>query len=230
MIRSVLAATALTLVVSGAFAQGIEGGQVGFAFDNNLNHGASQTTLGGSLGFGLGGLSLQGDLSKRINSSGPGAVSLGAHAIANVGEQSAVGAFLTYDNRSGATHDYNWGIEGKVATGQSSSFVLEGYLMRVTRDAGRSNFNAMGVDAELGLGGASAVTAGFFSADDATDLSRYSIGLSHHVAPSLTVGLDASRQNSGTHHDTVVGVSLDYAFGKGATFGRRSYPQLVPGF
>lgn len=230
MIRSVLAASALTIIVSDALAQGIEGGQIGLAFDDNLNHGNSQTTLGGSLGFGLGGLSLQGDVSKRINSDEPGAMSLGAHAIANVGEQSAVGAFLTYDNLSGTAHDYNWGVEGKFAAGQNSPFVLEGYLMRVTRNANRSNFNALGVDAELGVGPASAVTAGYFSTDDAADLSRYSIGLSQELTPNVSVGLTAARQNSGTHHDTMVGLTLDYTFGKGATFGRRGYPQLTPGF
>ena len=230
MIRSFFAATALSLFASGTLAQGIEGGEVGLTFDNNTNHGTSQTTLGGSLGFSLGGLSLQGDLAKRINSSGPGAVSLGTHAIANVGSQSAVGAFVTYDNHSGASHDYNWGVEGKFAVGQSSSFALEGYVMRVARDAGRSNFNALGIDAELGVGSASTLSAGFFSADDATSLNRYSVGFSHEVAPNLSLGLEAARQNSGSHRDTVLGLSLGYKFGNGATFGNRSYPQLVPGF
>lgn len=230
MIRSFFAATALTFFASAASAQGFEGGQVALTFDDNTNHGMSQTALGGSLGFGMGGLSFQGDLTKRFNSSGPGAVSVGAHAIANVGDQSALGAFLTYDNRSGSTHDYNWGVEGKFATGRDSSFGLEGYLMRVTRDAGRSNFNALGVDAALGVSPASTVTAGFFSADAATDLNRYSVGFNQELGPNLSVGVDAARQNSGGHHDTVLGLTLGYKFGNGATFDRRSYPQLAPGF
>ncbi|MCX8508275.1 MAG: hypothetical protein ORN49_05245 [Rhodobacteraceae bacterium] len=230
MIRSFIIALGLSVVAATAQAQGIEGGQVGLSYDHNSNHGTSQTSLGGSVAFGLGSLSLQGDLSKRINSNAPGAVSIGAHAITGVGADSALGAFLTYDNRSGATHDYNWGVEGKFAAGRDSSFGVEGYVMRVTRDAGRSNFNALGVDAKLGFGASSAVKAGFFSSDGSKGLSRYSVGFSQELAPNLTVDLDAARQNSGSHRDSVLGLSVAYKFGNGATFSSRSYPQMVPGF
>jgi hypothetical protein len=228
MFRKLMRVGAISLFTLPAHAQGMGGATLGLQYDYNADRHLSQTTLGGSFGFGLGGLSLQGDLGKRFSSGGPDALSLGAHVVGKVGAASAVGGFLTYDDLANSGDDVKMGVEGKFAV--TDAFSVEGYLMRVNRSGGRSDFGAVGLDATFGLSGGSSLSAGLFNASGDTDLTRYSVGIGYAVSPAFTVKLDAARVVSASDRDSVFGLSLDYAIGGGATFGQRDYPHLLPGF
>ena len=228
MIRNLMRSGAIFIFTLPVQAQGIDGGTLGFEYGYNADRHISQTTLGGSLGFGLGGLSLQGDLAKRFSNGGPDAFSLGAHVLADVGSTSAVGAFVSYDDLAGAGEDYKMGVEGKFAA--SDRLGVEAYLMRVNRSAGRSDFGALGLDASFGLSESSAINAGFFRAGGGTGLTRYSLGVGYDLSPTVRLNLDAARLMSDNDRDSVFGLSLGYTFGNGATFSQRDYPHLLPGF
>lgn len=228
MFRNLMRATAALFLALPAHAQGMNGATLGLDYSYNTDRHLSQTVLGGSFGFGLGGLELQGDLSKRFSNGGADALSLGAHVIGNVGAASAVGGFLTYDDLANSGDDLKLGVEGKFA--MTDALSVEGYLMRVNRSGGRSDFGAIALDASYGLGGGSSLNAGIFNASGNTDLTRYSVGIGYAVSPAFTVKLDAARLVSASDRDSVLGLSLEYAIGGGATFGQRDYPHLLPGF
>lgn len=228
MFRKLMRVVAISLFTLPAHAQGMGGATLGLQHDYNADRHLSQTALSGSFGFDLGGLSLQGDLGKRFSNGGPDALSLGAHVIGTVGTASAVGGFLTYDDLANSGDDVKLGVEGKFAV--TDALDVEGYLMRVNRSGGRSDFGAVGVDASFGLAGGSSLNTGFFNAGGSADLSRYSVGIGYAVSPAFAVKLDAARVVSANDRDSVFGLSLNYAIGGGATFGQRDYPHLVPGF
>ena len=228
MFRNLMGATAAVFFAFPAVAQGMNGATLGLDYGYNADRHLSQTVIGGSFGLGLGRLSLQGDLAKRFSSGGTDALSLGAHLVGGVGTGSAVGGFLTYDDLSNSGDDLKLGVEGKFA--MTDRLSVEGYLMRVNRSEGRSDFGALGLDASFGLAGGSTLNAGFFNAGGDTDLSRYSVGISYAVSPAFNVKLDAARLVSASDRDSVFGLSLEYQIGGGATFGQRDYPHLLPGF
>lgn len=222
-------AAALCFVAGVANAQNM-GGTLGLSFENNADAGTSLTTLEGSLDMGLGGIGLQGDVAKRIPSSGDGSFALGAHAYANLGQTAKAGGFLAYDNRSGDRRDKSFGIEGKIEAADGQAFEVEAYAMRVMRDGGRSNFGAIGIDGKVGLGAGGALTAGIFDANDGVDVRRYSLGYERDLTPALTGGVGLENIDTSAGHDTILGLSMQFNLGNGATFSRRDYPQLVPGF
>lgn len=229
--RTLLATAALTVFGAAAQGQAITGGQVGLAYDRNITHGASRATVGGSLDLGLmEGLTLQADLAGHSRSAATDSVATGAHLIYDLGSQAAVGGFLTYENWSGNFHDYDYGIEGRFSTRGATPLTVEGYLMRVARNQGRSDFNGFGLDAALDVSDRSSIRAGYFAASGSADLKRFSFGLSYDLSPSLVFGLNAARVNAPGHHDNVVGLSIDYKFGTGALFGRRGLGDMVRGF
>lgn len=228
MIRNLMVATALLMCAITVQGQGMGGATLGLDYAYNADRHQSQTVIGGSFGFGLGGLSLQGDLAKRFSNGGPDALSLGAHVVGEVGAASAVGGFLTYDDLANSGDDLKLGVEGKFFL--SDALSLEGYLMRVNRSGGRSDFGALGLDASYELAGGSTLNAGIFSAGGNTDLTRYSVGIGYAVSPAFTIELDAARVVSANDRDSVLGLSLEYQIGGGATFGQRDYPHLQPGF
>ncbi len=228
MIRKLMGATALLMGALPVQGQGVGGATLGLDYTYNADRQLSQTVIGGSFGFGLGGLSLQGDLAKRFSNGGPDALSLGAHVVGDVGSASAVGGFLTYDDLANSGDDLKLGVEGKFA--MAEALTLEGYLMRVNRSGGRSDFGALGIDASYGLTGGSTLNAGVFSASGNTDLTRYSVGVTYAVTPAFNVKLDAARIVSASDRDSVLGLGLEYRIGGGATFSQRDYPHLLPGF
>lgn len=228
MIRNLMGVTALLMCALPVQGQGMGGATLGLDYAYNADRHQSQTVIGGSFDFGLGGLSLQGDLAKRFSNGGPDALSLGAHVVGDVGSASAVGGFLTYDDLANSGDDLKLGVEGKFA--MTDALTLEGYLMRVNRSGGRSDFGALGLDASYGLAGGSTLSAGVFNAGGSMDLTRYSVGIGYAVSPALTVKLDAARVVSANDRDSILGLNLEYQIGGGATFGQRDYPHLLPGF
>ncbi len=230
MISRLAGALALLCISPMAAAQGIEGGSAGLDFIHNGDRGQSETAFGGSLDMGLGGVGLQGDLTKRVISNAPGSLALGAHVFTGVGQTGAVGAFGTYENRGNDRHDMTWGIEGKLASASPGGFEGQAYLMRVHRNQGRSNFNAFGLTGSVGIGAASALNAGYLTTSDGADLRRLSVGYDYRLTPAATIGAEAARLQTGTTNDLTLGLSFGYAFGKGAMFGRRDLPHLAPGY
>lgn len=228
MVRNLMVTTALLIGALPVQGQGMGDATLGLGYAYNADRHQSQGIVGGSFGFGLGGLSLQGDLAKRFSNGGPDALSLGAHVVSEVGAASAVGGFLTYDDLANSGDDLKLGVEGRFAV--TDALALEGYLMRVNRSGGRSDFGALGLDASYDLAGGSTLNAGVFNAGGNTDLTRYSVGIGYAVSPAFSVKLDASRVVSASDRDSVLGLNLEYQIGGGATFGQRDYPHLLPGF
>lgn len=227
----IMLAGLLSVLAAGAQAQAITGGEVGLAYDRNITHDRSQATLGGSLEFGLaGGLGLQADMAAHSRGATTDQVSAGGHLVYAFGPQGAVGGFLTYENWSGTFHAYTYGVEGRFSTQGATPLTVEGFLLRSARDKGQSDLDGVGLEGSLAVSDLSSLKAGVFSSGGATDLTRVSFGLGYELTPTLDLGLKAQRITSPGHHDNVVGVSLDYRFGSGATFGRRGIADLVPGF
>ncbi|SDY49143.1 hypothetical protein SAMN05444004_101567 [Jannaschia faecimaris] len=227
----------LGLLVSPAAAVELNGGDFNLEyswFDQDIGDTTVDTfSFDGSVEVGFShNLAAQLDLGRYkfgfINETGTNGA---LHAIYNLNESTALGAFYSVDEIFSESTDF-YGIEAVYDTDQ---FELEAYIGR-GEDAGVDGsvygvLGAFSITESIDITG-SAENASF---DGDVDFSKYAIGMRFFATPKVafTTSIGSFEANafglSGSETFFSVGAEFKFGQNEGATFGKRGLLTLIPG-
>lgn len=211
-----------------------EGAELSWSRSDNRtdDYGQTQTEGSAELGFASG-LSIQADLADWSYSDGDFSLRAGAlHLVYDLSPTVAAGVFYTRESWDGENYEH-FGLETKVAqTVGAVPVTLEGYLSRYGNlDPGAYDFETLGLDADVALGGGFSATGGFSHSSGDLNATVYRLGGGFALESGPKIGLEAiryeDRDNSNRDYDAVA-LTLAFELKGGTTFRQRKWVDIFP--
>ena len=157
--------------------------------------------------------------------------SIALHGILHSSETLSFGAFVGRDSLESADREF----AGLEVGFEADSFDIEGYYLNKIDN--QESFDVLGVSGNYHLSDTFALTGSLESGDIGSSFSmkRYALGMRYMVSTGVTLTADIGASEAESFgvrgSETFVGVGAEFTFGaaRGATFGKRSLFEVIPG-